>query len=109
MSYAERKRFRGVGSGDGGLERPTFEVGVNDGRVSIIAAYGGGPFGLVDLHDDEFRERIDIYARCHDLFRGGDSSTGRDDAIRSLIEIGLKRCDEAKIIDRAIAKSQFLS
>jgi len=96
MSYSDRKRFRGTGAGAGGMDRPTFEVGVNDGRVSIIALYGGGPFAVTDLQDMDLRDRIDIYAQCHDLFRG--NSGGRDEAVRRLVEIGLERCDEAQII-----------
>lgn len=101
---SDRQRFQGVGSGSGGCERPTFQLAVPGGNVSVIALYGGGPFSVTDLSDNEFRERIDIYARMHDLFRGVDMSVGRDDAVRRLIEIGLEHCAQADYIESQIER-----
>lgn len=101
----ERKRFLGVGSVSG-TSRPTFHLGVAGGNVTMIALYGGGPYSVTDLSDEDLRERIDIYAQMHDLFKGADSADGRDAAVRRLIEIGLEHCAEADYIESSLAREK---
>lgn len=108
MSYNERKQFQGISSGAGGLDRPTFKLGVQGGGdVNLIAILGGGPFSVTSMDDIEFRERIDTYAGTQEYFTTYRTGTAaREAAVRRLIEIGLAKCEEADYINAEIERQK---
>lgn len=99
----DQKRFLGVSSGSDAA-RPTLQLGVTGGSVTMIALYGGGPYAVTDLSDEDFRERIDIYAQIHSRRKDVNGADGRDAAVRRLIEIGLEHCAESQYIESRLAE-----